>query len=149
MKTLMMIRNGEWADFDFAHVEGIISFPSFHTTLAILLVYGARHHRWLLAVLVPLNMLLIAAALSVGGHYLVDLPAGAAVAHQYRRHSAPSTATGSVPPASFARPDGPCVGLPNRVFKGFDGLRASPNAACQSQDSAQNSQNAERNNTRL
>jgi membrane-associated phospholipid phosphatase len=80
MKTLMMIRNGEWADFDFAHVEGIISFPSFHTTLAILLVYGARHHRWLLAVLAPLNMILIAATLSVGGHYLVDLPAGAAVA---------------------------------------------------------------------
>ena len=80
MKTLMMIRDGEWADFDFSHVEGIISFPSFHTTLAILLVYAARHHRWLLAVSVPLNMLLIMATLSVGGHYLVDLPAGAAVA---------------------------------------------------------------------
>jgi PAP2 superfamily len=80
MQTLMMIRNGEWADFDFSHVEGIISFPSFHTTLAILLVYAVRHHRWLLAVLVPLNMLLIVATLSVGGHYLVDLPAGAAVA---------------------------------------------------------------------
>ena len=80
MKTLMMIRNGEWAAFDFSHVEGIISFPSFHTTLAILLVYAVRHHRWALAVLVPLNMLLIVATLSVGGHYLVDLPAGAAVA---------------------------------------------------------------------
>jgi PAP2 superfamily protein len=80
MKTLMMIRNGEWADFDFSHVEGIISFPSFHTTLAILFVYAVRHHRWALAVLVPLNMLLIVATLSVGGHYLVDLPAGAAVA---------------------------------------------------------------------
>jgi membrane-associated phospholipid phosphatase len=80
MKTLMIIRNGEWATFDFSHVEGIISFPSFHTTLAILLVYAVRDHRWLLAVLVPLNMLLIVATLSVGGHYLVDLPAGAAVA---------------------------------------------------------------------
>ena len=80
LKTLMMIRNGEWTAFDFSHVEGIISFPSFHTTLAILLVYAVRHHRWLLAVLVPLNLLLIVATLSVGGHYLVDLPAGAAVA---------------------------------------------------------------------
>jgi hypothetical protein len=26
-KTLMMIRKGEWAAFDFSHVEGIISFP--------------------------------------------------------------------------------------------------------------------------
>jgi hypothetical protein len=80
LKTLLMIRNGEWAAFDFSHVEGIISFPSFHTTLAILLVYAVRHHRWALALLVPLNMLLIVATLSVGGHYLVDLPAGAAVA---------------------------------------------------------------------
>jgi hypothetical protein len=80
MKTLMMIRNGEWATFDFSHVEGIISFPSFHTTLAILLVYAVRHHRWALAILVPVNMLLIVATLSVGGHYLVDLPAGAAIA---------------------------------------------------------------------
>jgi membrane-associated phospholipid phosphatase len=80
MKTLMMIRNGEWADFDFSHVEGIVSFPSFHTTLAILLVYAVRDHRWLLAVFVPLNILLIVATLSVGGHYLMDLPAGATVA---------------------------------------------------------------------
>jgi PAP2 superfamily len=80
LKTLLMIRNGEWAAFDFSRVEGIISFPSFHTTLAILLVYAVRHHRWALAMLVPLNMLLIVATLSVGGHYLVDLPAGAAVA---------------------------------------------------------------------
>ena len=80
MKTLTMIRNGEWAALDFSHIEGIVSFPSFHTTLAILLVYAVRHHRWALAVLFPLNMLLIVATLSVGGHYLVDLPAGAAVA---------------------------------------------------------------------
>jgi membrane-associated phospholipid phosphatase len=80
MKTLTMIRNGEWADLDFSHVEGIISFPSFHTTLAILLVYAVRDHRWLLAVFVPLNMLLIVATLSVGGHYFVDPAAGAAVA---------------------------------------------------------------------
>jgi hypothetical protein len=80
LKTLMMIRYGEWNSLDFSHVEGIICFPSFHTTLAILLVYAVRRHRWALAILVPLNMLLIVATLSVGGHYLVDLPAGAAVA---------------------------------------------------------------------
>jgi hypothetical protein len=80
LKTLIMIRNGEWTSLDFLHIEGIICFPSFHTTLAILLVYAVRHHCWALAVLVPLNTLLIVATLSVGGHYFVDLPAGAAVA---------------------------------------------------------------------
>lgn len=80
IETLTMIRNGQWTVFDFAHVEGIITFPSFHTTLAILLVYAVRHYRWALAVFVPLNMLLIVATVPVGGHYVVDLPAGAAVA---------------------------------------------------------------------
>jgi membrane-associated phospholipid phosphatase len=80
LKTLMMIRDGEWTSLDFSRFEGIVTFPSFHTTLAILLTYAVRPHRWALAVLVPLNMLLIVATLSVGGHYLVDLPAGAAVA---------------------------------------------------------------------
>lgn len=80
MTTLMMIRSGEWTSLDFSQVEGIIGFPSFHTTLAILLVYATRHHRWLLAVFVPLNVLLIVATLSVGGHYLMDVAAGAAVA---------------------------------------------------------------------
>ena len=60
--------------------QGIISFPSFHTSVGILFVYTARRHLWALAVLIPLNLLLIAAALPIGGHYLVDLPAGAAVA---------------------------------------------------------------------
>ncbi len=80
IETLLMIRNGDWAICDFAHHEGIISFPSFHTTLAVLLVYAVRRQRWALAVFIPLNMLLILATLSVAGHYLVDLPAGAAVA---------------------------------------------------------------------
>jgi membrane-associated phospholipid phosphatase len=80
LKTLMTIRNGGWNSLDFSHVEGIITFSSFHTTLAILLVCAVRHHRWALAILVPLNVLLIVATLSVGGHYLVDLPAGAVVA---------------------------------------------------------------------
>ena len=80
LKTLMMIRDGEWSSFDFSHIEGIITFPSFHTTLAILLVYAVRRHLWALAAFVPLNILLVVATLSVGGHYLVDVAAGAAVA---------------------------------------------------------------------
>lgn len=80
MEMLTTIRSGEWTTLDFSHLKGIVSFPSFHTTIAILLVYAVRRHPWALAALVPLNALVIVATLSVGGHYLADLPAGAAVA---------------------------------------------------------------------
>ena len=78
--TLTTIRSGMWAVLDYSRAEGIITFPSFHATLAILFVYAVRRHRWALAVFVPLNALLIAATPTVGGHYLVDLPAGVIVA---------------------------------------------------------------------
>jgi hypothetical protein len=77
---LVMIRAGKWTEFDYGQIVGIINFPSFHTTLAILFIYAVRRHRWALAASVPLNLLMIAATPSVGGHYLMDLPPGAAVA---------------------------------------------------------------------
>lgn len=78
--TLTAIRSGQWNVLDYAHAQGIVTFPSFHTTAAILFVYAARRHRFALGILIPLNVLVIAATVPIGGHYLVDLPAGAAVA---------------------------------------------------------------------
>ena len=80
IETLTTIRGGMWTVLDYSRAEGIITFPSFHATLAILFVYAVRRHRWALAVFVPLNVLLIAATPTVGGHYLVDVLAGAIVA---------------------------------------------------------------------
>lgn len=78
--ALSEIRSGQWTVLDYEHAQGIVEFPSFHTTVAILMVYAVRHNSWALGIFVPLNLLLIAATLPIGGHYLVDLPAGAAVA---------------------------------------------------------------------
>lgn len=80
IEMLTKIRSGMWTVLDYSRAEGIVTFPSFHATLAILFVYAVRRHRWALAVFVPLNVLLIAATPTVGGHYVVDLPAGAMVA---------------------------------------------------------------------
>jgi membrane-associated phospholipid phosphatase len=60
-------------------MQGIISFPSFHTVMAIVLANMARGRRWFLPVLV-LNVLLIASVMSEGAHYGVDMLAGVAVA---------------------------------------------------------------------
>ena len=58
--------------------EGVIAFPSFHVTWGLLLMAAYRRHTWRL-VLWPLNVLMIATAITSGMHYLVDVAAGFAV----------------------------------------------------------------------
>lgn len=77
---LSEIKRGDWAAMDYNRAEDIINFPSFHMTTAIILTYVVRHYRWALAVIAPLNCLVILSIPTVGGQYLVDLFGGAAVA---------------------------------------------------------------------
>jgi hypothetical protein len=58
--------------------QGIISFPSFHTVLGVLLANMARGRKWFAPVLV-LNLMLIAAVMSAGAHYGVDMLSGLVV----------------------------------------------------------------------
>ncbi|WP_210191534.1 phosphatase PAP2 family protein, partial [Bradyrhizobium guangdongense] len=74
------LRNGTLRVIDFRSVEGLISFPSFHTANAILFVWALWPIRILRFVLVPLNLLLIAGTPLCGAHYGVDVIGGAAVA---------------------------------------------------------------------
>jgi len=60
-------------------VEGIVTFPSFHTTLAVLFTNTVRGRRWFRAVLI-LNALMIASVFSEGAHYFVDVLGGLALA---------------------------------------------------------------------
>jgi len=80
LDLLMEIRRGDWSVMTYDQSEGLINFPSFHATLAIILTYVVRHYRWALAVFAPLNILMIISIPTVGGHYLVDLFGGAVVA---------------------------------------------------------------------
>jgi membrane-associated phospholipid phosphatase len=59
--------------------KGIVSFPSFHTALAVLFIYIARGRKWFLPVLI-LNLLMIASVPTEGAHYGVDVVSGLAVA---------------------------------------------------------------------
>lgn len=61
-------------------LKGVVMFPSFHAALALLLVYAALPIRWLQPILLLLNMLVLASTPVDGGHYLVDVLAGMAVA---------------------------------------------------------------------
>jgi membrane-associated phospholipid phosphatase len=61
-------------------MEGLISFPSFHTANAILFIWALWPLRLLRPVILVVNVLLIASTPLAGAHYLVDLIGGAVVA---------------------------------------------------------------------
>lgn len=61
-------------------LQGIIVFPSFHTVLAILLVYAMRWSLFALVASASLNAVMLLSIPTVGSHYFVDLIGGAIVA---------------------------------------------------------------------
>lgn len=80
LRLLAKLRGGSLTVIDNGCIGGIITFPSFHAVAAALL---ARSYwripalRWPFAVL---NLAMLATAVPMGGHYVVDLIAGLAVA---------------------------------------------------------------------
>lgn len=80
IRDFFAMRDGTLHTLDLSRLEGLINFPSFHTTLAIVFVYVVRRRTLPLAIAAPLNAAMIVSVLTEGGHYLVDVIAGAAVA---------------------------------------------------------------------
>ncbi|MFB9270161.1 phosphatase PAP2 family protein [Bradyrhizobium erythrophlei] len=78
-RTFVMLRDGSLTTMDLAKVDGIVSFPSFHTMAGLMTIYAARDMRWLLIPVVLVNGMMIVATLPVGGHHLADVLVGAAL----------------------------------------------------------------------
>lgn len=75
---LLALRDGRFTEVVLTDLKGIVTFPSFHTVMALLLIYVYRRlpiFPWILA----LNTLMLIATPINGGHYLVDMIGGAAV----------------------------------------------------------------------
>jgi hypothetical protein len=71
--------SGRDLTFNFSGMTGVVSFPSFHTTMALVFVWGFRGTGpigWLIA---GVNLVMLCAVPYFGGHYLMDMIAGAAV----------------------------------------------------------------------
>jgi putative flippase GtrA len=78
--VLEPLRNGTMTELGRLALEGIVTFPSFHASAAILLAWGfwgVPFVRWLA---LPVNVAMLVSCLFVGAHYVVDLIAGALVA---------------------------------------------------------------------
>ena len=74
------LRHGTMHMIDLSNAQGLISFPSFHATLAALCAYAVRTVRGLAWPALVLNILITCTAPVIGGHYFVDIFGGLAVA---------------------------------------------------------------------
>ena len=79
-EVFMGLREGTWRLITMEDVQGLVSFPSFHTCLAMLTAYAMRDHKWLFIGFAALNAVVIIGTISEGGHYLFDLFGGVIVA---------------------------------------------------------------------
>lgn len=74
------LRSGSGFVLVFGKTEGLVTFPSYHTVVALLIPYALRHLPILFWPALAVNALVVISTLPVGGHYLVDLFGGVAVA---------------------------------------------------------------------
>jgi len=72
-----LLRSGTLRVFNLDEMQGLVTMPSFHTTLAILFAYALRRVPVLFPVAIVLNVLLIVSTPTQGGHYVADLFGGA------------------------------------------------------------------------
>lgn len=74
------LRSGAAMTLDLSKAEGIITFPSYHAALGLLMLLAGLAHPWLRWPFLILNLTMIAATPIDGGHYFVDVLAGLAIA---------------------------------------------------------------------
>ncbi len=74
------LRSGAMRTIDPAAIEGLITFPSFHTALAVVTAWAFWRTCYIAVPALLLNLTVIASTVPVGGHYFVDVFAGAAIA---------------------------------------------------------------------
>lgn len=70
------LRAGSFRIVSLFHLEGLITFPSFHTTWAVLVAWSFRHYRWLFVPMIILNVAVVVSTMTTGWHYASDVAGG-------------------------------------------------------------------------
>ena len=73
------LHSGKHLSFVLTKMTGVVSFPSFHTTMALAYIYGFFRAGAIGWVIAALNIVMLVSIPIFGGHYLVDMLAGAVV----------------------------------------------------------------------
>ncbi|MDF1502328.1 phosphatase PAP2 family protein [Roseisolibacter sp. H3M3-2] len=76
----LALRADTLREIDLTRLEGLISFPSYHAALAVIVGHALWEVPYLRLPALLLNLVMLVATISEGGHYLVDVLAGCAVA---------------------------------------------------------------------
>src|SRR5712691_11666683 len=79
LQDLYALHDGTLFEIDLAKQQGIVCFPSFHIVLVMISCYALRG-TWLFWPALALGGLTMLSLPTIGGHYLIDIPGGAAVA---------------------------------------------------------------------
>ncbi len=77
---VLRLRDGTLRQVDLSHMTGIVSFPSYHAALPVILVWGLRPFSRIRAPATVWAGLTIVATPLFGGHYAVDVLAGLVLA---------------------------------------------------------------------
>jgi membrane-associated phospholipid phosphatase len=78
-EIVLALRDQTLRTIDFEAINGIISFPSVHAAVAIIVPYSLRWNRWLFWPIALLDAVMLLSAVPSGNHYLADVLAGSAV----------------------------------------------------------------------
>ncbi len=76
--TMDAYRSGTLRVIDPSHLEGVVVFPSFHTAMALLTIYAFWRTRFVWAIGLAVNGVILLSIIPIGGHYVWDM-IGAAV----------------------------------------------------------------------
>jgi membrane-associated phospholipid phosphatase len=79
-RDYLAMRTHAYPAIPVAKMTGIVAFPSYHATCAVLLTYFLRGVPVLFPIAVAFNLMMLLATPFIGGHYLTDVVAGLAVA---------------------------------------------------------------------
>jgi hypothetical protein len=80
LSDIHRLRDGGNLHFEWARLTGIVTFPSFHTSMALIYIYAFRKMGLVSALMAVVNVLMLPTIPFIGGHYLVDMVGGAVVA---------------------------------------------------------------------
>jgi membrane-associated phospholipid phosphatase len=80
LPDMKQLRAGSDLHFALGRLKGVVNFPSFHTTMAVVYAYAFRRTGLFGYIVIAINVTMLLSIPFIGGHYLVDMIGGAGVA---------------------------------------------------------------------
>lgn len=79
LEEMNYLRSGANKIVDLCHVGAVLTFPSFHTCMLLIFLWGAFPLAWLRWPILILSVLTLLSVFPIGGHYLADVIGAAAI----------------------------------------------------------------------